>query len=127
MSYKSFEEMPVWKKAMDLANKIYHLTEKLPKKEDYGFTSQIRRSALSVSGNIAEGFGRKHAKDKLNFYYDARGSLSETKSHLIYGQGIGYFTKDEFNKNYALIEEIWRELNFLIASLRGDSQPQPQP
>ena len=94
MSYKSFEEMPAWKKVMDLANKIYHLTEKLPKKEDYGFTSQIRRSALSISGNIAEGFGRKLAKDKLNFYYDARGSLSETKSHLIYGQGIGYFTKD---------------------------------
>ena len=79
MAYKSFEEMPVWRKAMDLAVKVLKLTENLPRKEDYGLTSQIRRSGLSVPGNIAEGFGRKHTKDKLNFYYDSRGSLSETK------------------------------------------------
>jgi len=52
--------MPVWQKAMNLAVKIFDLTEKLPKKEDFGLTSQIRRSGLSVSGNLAEGFGRKH-------------------------------------------------------------------
>jgi len=60
MSYNSFEKMPVWQKAMNLAVKIFDLTEKLPKKEDFGLTSQIRRSGLSVSGNLAEGFGRKH-------------------------------------------------------------------
>lgn len=92
MKYESFEEMPIWQRAMDLADKVFRLTERLPKKEDYGFTSQIRRSALSISANIAEGFGRKHTKDKQNFYYDARGSLCETKSHLIYGQRTGYFT-----------------------------------
>ena len=58
MNYNSFEDMPVWQKAMDLAEKIFKLTEKLPKKEDYGLTSQIRDSGLSVSGNIAEAFGR---------------------------------------------------------------------
>ena len=108
---------------MDLANKIFSLTEKLPKKEDYGITSQIRRSALSISGNISEGFGRKHTKDKLNFYYDARGSLCETKSHLIYGQRVGYFKTSEFNVINVLIEEIWKELNSLIASLRMDFVP----
>jgi len=56
----SFEEMPVWKEAIDLASDIYQLTETLPKKEDYGLISQLRRAALSVSANIAEGFGRKH-------------------------------------------------------------------
>jgi len=91
---------------MELANKIFRLTEKLPKKEDYGLTSQIRRSALSVAGNIAEGFGRKHTKDKLNFYYDAQGSLGETKNHLIYGQRVGYFTRSEFNETCTLVEEI---------------------
>lgn len=85
MAYNSFEEMPVWQKAMGLAVSIFKLTEKLPKKEDYGLTSQIRRAALSVPVNISEGFGRRHTRDKLNFYYDSRGSLSETKSHLIYG------------------------------------------
>ncbi len=63
MPYNSFEEMPVWQKAMDMAVEIFKLTEELPRKEDYGLTSQIRRSALSVPGNIAEGFGRKHTKE----------------------------------------------------------------
>ena len=119
--YDTFEDMTVWKKAMDLADKIFRLTEDLPKKEDYGLTSQIRRSALSVSGNIAEGFGRKHTKDKLNFYYDARDSLCETKSHLIYGQSVGYFNISEFKEIDNLIKEIWKELNSLIASLRDNS------
>lgn len=118
MAYNSFEEMPVWQKAMELAVSIYKLTEKLPRKEDYGLTSQIRRSALSVPGNIAEGFGRKHTKDKLNFYFDSRGSLAETKNHLIYGYKVGYFDSSEFNKYVNLIEEIWRELNSLINSLQ---------
>ncbi|MBP7056097.1 MAG: four helix bundle protein [Candidatus Omnitrophica bacterium] len=121
MKYKSFEEMTVWKKAMELATKIFIITESLPKKEDYGLTSQIRRSSLSVSGNIAEGFGRKHTKDKLNFYYDARGSLSETRNHLIYGKNVGYFKAIDFDENDKLITEVWKELNSLIASLQSVS------
>jgi four helix bundle protein len=105
------------KKAMDLAVKIHALTERLPRKEDYGLTSQIRRSGLSVSGNISEGFGRKHTNDKLRFYYNARGSLAETKNHLIYGHKVGYFTSVEFREYSTLIKEIWKELNFLINSL----------
>ena len=118
MAYKSFEEMPVWQKAMELAVGIFKLTAKLPRKEDYGLTSQLRRSALSVPGNIAEGFGRSHTRDKLNFYYDSRGSLSETKNHLIYGCKVGYFTESEFEQHSKLVEEIWMELNSLINSLR---------
>jgi four helix bundle protein len=118
MAYNSFEEMPVWQKAMELAISVFKLTENLPRKEDYGLTSQIRRSALSIPGNISEGFGRKHTKDKLNFYYDSRGSLSETKNHLIYGYRVGYFTKSELEDHANLIEEIWKELNSLINSLQ---------
>jgi len=118
MRYKTFEDMTVWKKSMELADRIFYLTEKLPKKEDYGLTSQIRRSSLSVSGNIAEGFGRQHTKDKLNFYYDARGSLSETKNHMIYGQRVKYFTAADFDEVKILIEEIWKELNSVISSLQ---------
>ncbi len=76
MGFSSFEEMPVWQKAMELSVKAFKLTENLPRKEDYGLTSQMRRSGLSVPGNIAEGFGRKHTKDKLDFYYDSNGSLA---------------------------------------------------
>ena len=109
--------MPVWQKAMDLAARIHALPEGLPRKEDYGLTYQVRNSALSVSGNIAEGFGRKHTKDKLKFYYNSRGSLAETKSHLIYGTKVRYFEEREFNNCSTLIDEVWRELNALISSM----------
>ena len=81
--YKSFEEMPVWQKAHKLAVEIFHVSEHFPRKEDYGLTSQLRRAALSISANIAEAFGRFHYRDKLNFYYNSRGSAHETKSGVI--------------------------------------------
>jgi four helix bundle protein len=119
MPFSSFEEMPVWQKGMGLAQQIHALTESLPRKEDYGFTSQIRRSALSVPGNLAEGFGRRHTKDKLNFYYASRGSLAETRSHIIYGQNVGYFNGKDCEGLLACIEQIWKETNAVIKSLRG--------
>ena len=117
MVYESFEDMTVWQKGMELAQRVYSMTERLPRKEDFGLTSQIRRSALSVPGNIAEGFGRKHTKDKLNFYYASRGSLAETKSHLIYGQRVGYFENGNCGLLLQLIEAMWDELNRLIKTL----------
>ena len=106
MLYSSFEDMPVWQKGMDLAERVFTLTEGLPRKEDYGLTSQIRRSAVSVPGNIAEGFGRRYTKDKLNFYYVSRGSLTETKSHLIYGFKVGYFQESAVKGLSELIANI---------------------
>ena len=121
MEYKSFEEMPVWQKAMELAVEIFNITENLPRKEDYGLTSQLRSSGLSVSGNISERFGRKHTNDKLRFYYNARGSLAETKNHLIYGFRIGYFIKAQYEECSSLVKEIWKELNSIINSLSRKS------
>lgn len=65
MGYTSFEKMPVWKKAYDLALEIWSLTDNFPKEDLYSLVSQIRRSALSISANIAEGFGRHHSLDKV--------------------------------------------------------------
>lgn len=115
--YESFEDMPVWQKSMNLAEQLFSVTEPLPRKEDYGLTGQIRDSGLSVPANIAEAFGRKHTKDKLNFYYASRGSLAETKSHLIYGFKVGYFTAADFRRLSELIANVWEELNRVIASL----------
>jgi len=106
---------------MDMAVEIFSLTDNLPRKEDFGLTSQLRRSALSVSGNLAEGFGRKHTKEKLNFYYHARASLTETKSHLIYGKRVQYFTEKEFSHNVLPLEQIWKEINSLIVSMEKRS------
>lgn len=121
MKYSTFEDMPVWQKSMDLAVDIHGLTERLPRKEDYGLTSQIRRSGLSVPANVAEGYGRHHSKDKVNFYYHSRGSLFETKNHLIYGNRVGYFTADEVSAMYERVAEITRELNALTSRLREGS------
>jgi four helix bundle protein len=123
--YKSFEEMPVWQKAIDLAVDIFKLTESLPRKEDYGLTSQIRRSALSVPANIAESFGREHTLNKLNFYYNSRGSLAETKSHLIYCKRVQYIDIENFNELNEQIEKIWGETNKIIATLKKKTKPQP--
>lgn len=120
MKYQTFEDMAVWKKSMTLAQNVFDLTAKLPRKEDYGLTSQLRRAALSVSGNIAEGYGRKHTKNKLNFYYNSRGSLAETKNHLIYGSKVGYFNENEFENILTLINNTWRELNKLISSFKDE-------
>ena len=78
--YSSFEDMPVWKNSIALSGLIFNLTISLPRCEDYGLTSQIRRSSNSVSGNIAEAFGRLTPKDKKNFYVFSRGSAYETKA-----------------------------------------------
>lgn len=64
--------MPIWREAMGIAEEIFKLTDGFPKKEDYGLTSQLRRSVLSISANIAEAYGRNHTLDKINFYYFAR-------------------------------------------------------
>jgi len=83
--------MPVWQTAHKLATDIFKLTIGLPRSEDYGLTSQIRRSSNGVAACIAEGFGRNTKKDKKNFYIIARGSAYETQNHLLFGKEIGYF------------------------------------
>ena len=113
--------MPVWQHALKAAGNIHRLTDNLPKKEDYGFTSQIRRSALSISANIAEGYGRKHTLDKINFYYNARGSLTETQSHLEYAILVGYADKEHAAKLAEDLDRLYHEINKIINSLRDNS------
>lgn len=127
VKYKSFKEMPIWKEAMDVAESIFEVTKTLPRSEDYGLTSQIRRSALSISGNIAEAFGRYHLNDKINFYYFSRGSIAETSSHLEYGVRIGYFDREQTKTISDKLDDLFEEINRLVKSLKSHSKPQPQP
>jgi four helix bundle protein len=110
--------MPVWQSAMAAAEQVFKLTDRLPRKEDYGFTSQIRRAALSISANIAEAFGRNHTLDKINFYYIARGSVTETQSHLEYGKRVGYLTAPAAQGITDELEKVHTDLNRVIATLR---------
>ena len=117
--YKDFKDMDVWKDAMSVAESIFFITESLPKKEDYGLTSQIRRSALSISANIAEAFGRHHSSDKINFYYYSRGSVTETKSHLEYGIKVKYFEEVKVREIENSLNKIYFELNKIIKSIKN--------
>lgn len=115
--YKSFRDMPVWQSAHLLSGEIFSITVDLPKSEDYGLTSQIRRSANSVSANISEGFGRAKKFDKAHFYTIARGSATETQNHLDYGLLVGYFSqaeRDRLNEEY---EKLIISLNKIIKTL----------
>ena len=100
MSYISFEEMPVWKKAMELAIKVFELTEKLPRKEDYGLTSQIRRSTLSISGNIGEGSGQDTNKAFDRYLGIAVGSAFEVVSGMFLALDRGYIDVNQHKQLY---------------------------
>lgn len=116
--HKNLTDMPIWNNAMNLSIKVFNLTNKLPKSEDYGLTSQIRRSANSISANIAEGFGRNSNKDKCQFYIVARGSVFEPQNHLIYGSKVGYFNDNKVNILINEYKDVIYDLNKLIKSLR---------
>ena len=117
--YKTFKEMPVWQAAMEIAEKVFSLTEKLPRKEDYGLTSQLRRSAVSISANIAEAFGRQHCKDKLNFYWFSRGSITETMSLVEYGFRVNYFSKEEVFDINKKLEVLNNNINKIAKTLNN--------
>lgn len=109
--------MPVWQKAHELSAEIFKLTLILPRSEDYGLTSQIRKSSNGVSACITEGFGRSSKKDKSNFYVIARGSAFETQNHLLYGNKVGYFESQITNRLFEEYNELIHELNKIIKSL----------
>ena len=109
--------MPVWIKAHELAIEVFNMTVDLPRSEDYGLTSQIRRSANSVPANIAEGFGRRTNKDKSYYYTIARGSAFETQNHLLYSNKVKYFKDDKTNNLFERYADLIFDLNKLMKSL----------
>lgn len=91
----SFEDLRVWQESQLFAVSIYKLTKNFPQEELFAMTSQLRRASSSISANIAEGFGRSTAKDKLHFYTMAYGSLLEVKNFLYLAEKLGYLQKPE--------------------------------
>ena len=120
--FNSFKNMPIWQEAMSIAEKIFKYTDNLPGKEDYGFTSQIRRSCLSISANIAEAFGRFHSANKINFYCIARGSLTETQSHLEYGKRVGYLNSEISEELDQKLIALYNDINKVIVTLKKSSR-----
>ena len=114
---KEFSELDVWQTGKRVAIKIYQLTKEFPRQETYGMVDQLRRASNSICANIAEGFERYHTKDKARFYYNARGSISECKSHLLISQELNYVDEKEVANLVQELTIIGVKLNNMIASL----------
>ena len=110
----NFEDLYVWQKAHKMALLIYKITKDFPVEEKYGLTSQMRRAAVSIAANIAEGFKKRSRRDKMNFYNISQGSLSELEYYLILTEDLGYYKNLTELENLA--KELGRMLNGLIAS-----------
>jgi four helix bundle protein len=111
---KSYKELDGWKKSMQLVKDVYLLIRTFPKEELYGLTSQIKRAAVSVPANIAEGIGRNYKKDTIQFLHISRGSLYELETLLNIAEMIGILKVEEFNKISENINECARIINGLI-------------
>jgi len=114
---RSHRDLIAWQKAIELAVVIYEATRPFPREELYGLTSQIRRSASSISANIAEGQGRRLPKEFHQFLGNARGSLLELDSHIELAFRVGYIEKDQHNYLREKINEVGRILNGLMRSI----------
>ena len=114
---KDYKDLISWQKSMVLATDVYQLTKQFPKEETYGLVSQIRRAAVSVASNIAEGYGRESTLEYIRFLKIARGSLYETETQLYLSQGLQYVTQNDIAPILSLCAEIGRMLNAMLRRL----------
>ena len=117
MQLKHYQQLIAWQKAIALVTEIYSATRSFPRDEIYGLTSQIRRAAVSVPSNIAEGQGRATRGEFLQFLGHARGSLCELETQTVIAANLHYLTDDQSDALSSSITEVGRILSGLIASL----------
>lgn len=112
------EKLDVWNKAIDLVVEVYKISEPFPKEEKFGLTSQIRRAAVSIPANIAEGTARQSNKEIIYFLSNAQGSASEVETELLIAQRLGYLSKEIHVELSNSINNIGRMLTGLSQHLK---------
>jgi four helix bundle protein len=115
---KDFRELVVWQKAMELVTEVYRASRAFPKEEMYGLTSQLRRAAVSIPSNIAEGQARPNRGEFLQALGYAKGSLAEVETQVLLAQNLGYLPPPVANQLLERLAEVARLLNGLIHSLQ---------
>lgn len=95
---QEFTDLKAWQEAHHLVLEIYKVTKKFPREELFALTNQMRRAVVSISANIAEGFGRQGIREKIQFYYVAQGSLTEVKNHILIARDLLYLNDKDFQK-----------------------------
>lgn len=119
MEVKSFTDLEIWKKGREIRNEIFNLCKTLPKEEKYTLADQMKRSAISITANIAEGYGRYHFKENIQFLRMARGSLYELLDHLITCKDQNLVNNEQFGKLEELIFSDIKMINQFIKYLNN--------
>ena len=118
MKTRNYRDLVAWQKAMDLVVEVYQMTKKFPQDERFGLTGQIRKAAVSVPSNIAEGNGRAHRAEYIHMLTYARGSLMELETQLAIAVRLEYSNREEAIPLWELTQDVGRLLNGLIRSLK---------
>lgn len=118
MRIRSYQDLEVWQKAMELAEEVYRITKDFPKEELFGLTSQMRRAATSVPANIAEGWARRGTKEFLQFLNIASGSLRELETYLLLAERIGIVNQARAQALLQTLEILSKQMVNLQRSLR---------
>lgn len=118
MSGKGYRDLEVWQKAMDLVVFCYEMTNGFPRSEMYGLSSQLRRAAVSIPANIAEGCARQYAKEFIQHLSIAYGSAAELETHVLVAERLGYVNGNEVEAVLDKASEIGKMLNGLRKSLQ---------
>ncbi len=113
---ESFRDLDAWKEGHKLVLAIYRITKDFPKEEIFGLVSQMRRCAVSITSNIAEGFSRQSYKEKVQFYSIAQGSVTELQNQLIIACDVGFITKEKFSEIIEQSVKVHKITNGLIKS-----------
>jgi four helix bundle protein len=113
----TFKDLRVWQESMNFALNVYRITASFPKHEMYSLSQQVRRAAVSVASNIAEGKGHRSDKEFLHFLFHARGSLLEVRTQLLIAGGLQYVSEEKVRELESQAEDLGRALNGLITSL----------
>ncbi len=121
MKIQNFTDLIAWKVSHKLLLEIYKVIKLFPKEEQHALTDQMRRCAISITSNIAEGFSRQGKKEKLQFYYMSKGSLTELQNQIIIARDVGYIENSIFQKLAQQTMEVSRLITGLIHSIKSKS------
>jgi len=127
VAFRTYRDLEVWQKAIELIESVYRLTKELPPQERFGLTSQIQRAAVSIASNIAEGYGRTHRGDYLHHLSVARGSLMEVETCLVVAGRLKFVTRQQALGTWRLSQQVGKMLGRLIVSLQSATRPMPNP
>ena len=116
---KSFTDIFAWKQSHKLVLMVYKLTKSFPESERFGLVDQMRRAAVSITSNIAEGFSRRGYREKLQFYYLSLGSLTELQNQLLISRDIGYINEENFSLLANQVISVLKLFNRLISKTKS--------